>query len=1542
MAVLSFKVQADYEKVVRLREEIAKLETQLKGVGKNTPDSEIKELERKLSDAKREFMALATEAAKAGSAMDKKFKADIRSASKEVDAFTAKIIEQKAVVKNVEFDVKRLGEAYSKALLGKNTGRATELKADLDAARRVLDEEKAALFGLTQEKAKASLETKKLKDEYAAFKEEAGEAVKANEGFHLSLGKVAGLIGGATALKQLASQIVSVRGQFQDMETAIETLVGKDMAGKLMPQIKEMAKISPLTMTDIVGAEKMMLGFNIEAEKTIDYLKAISDVSMGNSQKFNSLTLAFSQMSAAGRLMGQDLNQMINAGFNPLQVISEKTGKSIAQLKEEMSKGAVSAQMVQQAFLDATSAGGKFYNMSENASKTINGQISMMQDAMDAVFNEIGTKTEGVIIKGIQTATSLIQNYEKIGKVLVGLVATYGAYRTAVLLSTAATSKHTIAEIALTNVRIAARKAQQALNAAMMTNPYVALATVVAGLAASMWALRDNTTAAEKAQKNYDAMKEQAAQKEKEHADAIQGLIDKVRDETQAESERVLALMALKNEYPNIFAQYDIEKLKLADILQLQKQINEENAKRKKTANEGSLAQYDKDIAKAEEDIRNAPNMGAGSLARLAEAQKRLEALKASRDALLNDMKQTSIAEFTGSLASKSLEELQEYQKNLEANTFKLDGEAVDSSTRDALQKFIKEAIEKMNKATALTYSDEYKAAKKEWNEAKKALESIEKDKDKYTTKQYEAAKARKETAEKNFKKLGGDPKGKAETDTVKAYNEQLAQQERVRQAQERSDRERARTAKDMEFMVEQARISAMQEGAEKKRAQRELDNRKELEDLERQKQDYIDKTVEAEKAIFDAQEEQKAKNNSKYKRQTFDAEAAKAKVDTKAYDAAIAFTVEKQKSQQDEVLKDLLERYKSYEDKKQEIIISYLNESDELQAMYEETGDERYQRSLDERHKAYVKALNDLEKEMNTADYKLIFGDPSRMTGETIEKALDAARKKLAELDKEADPETFQALSEAIERLENARDNNPFQGWDTSVMGLIQKLHQIRNIRKDIAKYEKEGNKEASEASEAELKRAKKDLTKALIGTGVSQFGDALSLAASSMRQVAEASGDIELERLAKTLETTGSIVSSVASGAASGGWVGAIVGGLSSAFNAITSAVTESKVAVAELKKAYEDYGEEISRMARQIDSEDYETIFGTRITQKLADAARNANKAREDYEAAMAKEYGNKQSGRGYTSGLENMKTSVPAERGGGYASLREAFPEIFEYEKDERGLLRVAGLKLEEAKVLLETYKGTEAEASAWYESLKAAVEALEDYEANMKEIDSYLSSMFSSLGDELADAIMKGDDALEVLKENAGDIFASIAKQLVAELIISDEFIKKYKERWRSAIVTSDYQDDADVIKEMTDELVANIEGAKDFYEQIKKAAEERGIDMSFSGSESQQEASRKGYETLSEDTGNELVGRALAQYESNLRIEEAARSTKETVDLMAANQVHIRDIAAESRALIADSYLELQQIRENTGAIIRPIKNLSDKMDKWDNKIMGL
>lgn len=1224
---------------------------------------------------------------------------------------------------------------------------------------------------------------------------------------------------------------------------------------------------------------------------------------------------------------------MINAGFNPLQTISEKTGKSIAQLKEEMSKGAISAEMVQQAFLDATSAGGKFYNMSENASKTINGQISMLQDAMDAVFNEIGTKTEGIIIKTIQAGTELIQNYETIGKVLVGLVATYGAYRTAVLLSTAATSKHTIAEIALTNVRIAARKAQLALNAAMLTNPYVAATVAIAGLASAMWVLNDNTAKAERRQKAYDEAKENAAQKEKEHADAVQELIDKVRDNTQADAERIIALDALKNEYPNIFAQYDIESLKLADILKLKKQINEEDTRRKNFERGEEIADLDAQIAK----LREAKKYAGQSAASI---QSQIDDLMFQRDQKVEEQRQSSIADFTGKLSGKSMEELKAYMKQLDSKAFKLDGKAITPATRDTLKKAVQDAIDDINEASKSFYSDDYNEAKKQWEDAKKAFEEVEKDKDKYTTAEFNERKATLEDREKKFKALGGDTTGKTDKNVAQTYNEQLAQQEKISQMQTKADIDRARTAKDMGFMVEQARIDAMKDGSEKKRAQMALDHKKELENLERQKQDYIQKAIEQEKAVFDAREDEKAKNDKTYKKQTFDASSVK--VDTKAYDDAMAYTTAKQVTQQGEAVKALTERYMAYEDKKKKLEEEYLNDIIILNGQYLETGDEQYKRSLDERYKAYVQSMNQLEKELGSDDYKLIFGDPERMTSSTIDKALEAARKKLAGLNKEADPETFKALSDAIERLEDARDSNPFQGWDTSVMGLVQKLYQIRNIRKDIAKYEKEGNKEAAEASKGQLEKSKKDLNKALIGTGVSQFGDALSTAAATMKEVAKASGDIHLEQQAEALEKASGFVSSVASGAASGGWIGAIVGGATSLMNMLVSSITESKIVAAEAKKAYEDYLEELSHTARTIKDEDYETIFGVRALEKVVAASKAAAQALGDYNDILNKDYddivlktqfffGSRETDRYAQEGLGNNIVKLGSKNKKDWTTLADAFPDLF----DSNG-----NLVLEQAEAILGAYSKYSGED--WYKNLEDATQALKDYEENLAIVDDYLVSLFSNVGSEIADAIMQGNDALEVLEDNAGRIFASIAKDMIMSVLMSSDFIEEYKKKLRDAMATEDVADDADVLADFVVDYSENIDKAKAAWEQIKAIAEEKGIEMDFDGSDTQQNATSRGYQTLSEDTGNELVGRALAQYESNLRMEEAMRATKESVDIMAGNQVQIRDIAAESRALIADSYLELQQIRENTGAIIKPIKNLSDKIDRWDNKIMGL
>lgn len=320
-----------------------------------------------------------------------------------------------------------------------------------------------------------------------------------------SMGKYLAAFGGAAVFKQLIGDMVRVRGEFQKADTAIRTMLGsKEKADELMSQVRDYAKISPLEFGDITKATQTMLSFDVEAAKVPGYIKAIGDISMGESGKFNSLALAFSQMSATGKLMGQDLLQMINAGFNPLATISEKTGKSIAQLKDEMSKGKISAQQVQQAFIDATSAGGKFFNMSENAAKTIEGQLSMLSDAVDAAFNDVGTKSEGIITGAISGVTKLVENYEAVAKAIGLLIANYGVYKAAVITVDAVEKAHGITSALLAAKTELLNKKQEILNKTMLGNPYVAAAVALSALVSAIVAAATATDAFDEAQKSLE------------------------------------------------------------------------------------------------------------------------------------------------------------------------------------------------------------------------------------------------------------------------------------------------------------------------------------------------------------------------------------------------------------------------------------------------------------------------------------------------------------------------------------------------------------------------------------------------------------------------------------------------------------------------------------------------------------------------------------------------------------------------------------------------------------------------------------------------------------------------------------------------------------------------------------------------------------------------------------------------------------------------------------------------------------------------------
>ena len=1564
MAKLYFKVGSDWEEVVRLRNEIAKLKQELMSMDGTQSPAAFKALNAQLAASNQRLDELVTNAAKAGAEMETGFKRKIFDASQVVNGFTEKILAQKAVVKDIEADVKRLGDAYRIALK-RNPLSANGKLEEYNAARKALDEEKAALFGLTQQQAEARLSVKKLRDEYALYNDNAKEIVESNNGIAISWKKALAVIGGAGVLKALGSEMIRVRGEFQSMQTAIETMVGKDVAGQLIPQIKELAKISPLTMSDMVGAEKMMLGFNIQAEDTIKYLKAISDISMGESSKFNSLTLAFSQMSAAGKLMGQDLNQMINAGFNPLQIISEKTGKSIATLKDEMSKGAVSAEMVQQAFIDATSAGGKFYNMSENASKTINGQLSMMQDALDSVFNELGTKSESVIMDGIQMTTSLIQNYKTVGKVLAGLVVTYGTYRTAVMLVTAAESKHTLVEIGLTNARLLARKAQLALNAAMLTNPYVALTVVIGGLATTMWAMSDSTTAAARAQKEYNGIKDAAFKKEQEHKLKIEELLTAARDESLATLTRQKSLEELRKEYPKIFEQYDIEKLKLENILKLKQKINEEDSRRSVQGRRDDYNALNQTIANQRRylqlfdnpDLRK--NMsdsdaeiwkmfsGNQSYVQVREQmEKNSELLKKYQKDMLDD----NISAYKSNLKNYSKEKLEAELKLAQSsaskrNGFVVNGMMVKGGDLESVISSINGALAKKKSPT--TYKQDYEKAKKDWDDAKKKLSEIEKDKSKFTSKQYEEAKKRVETTEKAYKNLGGIT-GSSLTKQDNQTEKLRKQTDKYNALLDKQSLEQQRSAEDLQMEVDEARIKAMDEGSAKTIAEMELNFEKEMQAIDRQKKDALRKKVEDARAAWEA--------NPKKKGKSFDATGIELSDNERKhfdelYKAAIA--------NNEKAYKDLTEQYLSYTDERLAIEKKFNDDIAVLQEARkkaEAKGDAseiaKIDRSVEKRTEVKNEDIFKLDAEQfkKNMNWEQVFGNLDKVSTDTLKK-LKVNLKDFISSQKDLSPENLKELVDAIERIDDkVSERNPFEAMSVSFKSLKDATDAQREAQEAYNKTLKEGTDEEKKNAKATLESAKNNKQKAIseattvLHHGVDEIGQYVD-AGNQVIGIMETLGTKTPEWLEGTMSGFGEMLDGLGSIDLMKP-MSIVTGGLQTIKGALTSITSLGGVINWSGSNAKE-VQDSINRLADR--NETLQTSIES-LTDEIK--ASKGTKSVATYRSAY--EYQKEQNSNYLNiareqAGYHNSHKSWQYYMRWSAEDLKWIQQNINKNFTGTSSLWELTPEEMEKLRSNVDIWTKMQNAGKGGYG--ERVTDKLDDYIEQAGKLEELTDNLYEGLTgmsfDSMYDSFVSSLMDMEKSAEDVADDISKYFMQAMLSNAIGEQFSDKLR-TWYDKFGEAMKDDgtlDNNERKELMDEYMGYVDEAMKLRDELAAAT---GYDK-ISQESTSQSASSKGFQTMSQDTGEELNGRFTALQIAGEEIKNQNIIQSQSLNLLTVKadailsmNTETRNIADDTRDLIAQSYLELVQISENTGAIVKPIIQIQKDMAEVKNNTSKL
>lgn len=851
-------------------------------------------------------------------------------------------------------------------------------------------------------------------------------------------------------------QMVKVRGEIESLEKTFEILAGKDMGRKLFGEIKDFAVNTPMAMGDLAKGAQTFLAFNMAAKDVMPILRAIGDISMGNAQKFNSLVLAFAQMQSTGKLMGQDLLQMINAGFNPLSVIAEQTGKKIGDLKEEMSAGSISADMITKAFMDATSQGGKFYGMLETQSKGIEGSMSNLEGAVEDMFNSIGEKSQGLITGSIQTATELVNNYEQVGTVISELVATYGLYKAAVMTLTVIENlryQATLAHMAgMTKMQVITdilRAKTEALNVVMAKNPYVLAGIAVAALGLALYKLATYQTDAEKSLKKLDETTKEFNKETASEQIQIDRMFIRLKNAKEGTDEYKSAKQAIINQYGNYLSGLQSEIQSLQDVEGAYKAVTAaaQDAARARAMDAASKQAAD-DYAEKEAQAKD----------EIYEALKEKFGDKKGEDGRL--LAETYYWQLLGAIDGKQQVE-DELIRMFDEKHFVTGDTMHGIGSYSYTTNDITDAFEKIRKARGVYDQTMQEATRRFGTNPIKAEGESEDDpkteviKNKkywedYLKEQQGLLDAMSEAELKSEKAAGIRSNINNARKKIGAYDvtdasggrtlgEMIADIESAsdatKKASLKASQERIALEKEMHFEQEQNRINLEQDAMKRKEMQMQLDNEKEIYNWEKQRDAAVQAEIERQKAVFDAAENEKKAKNKNYVEKNF----TEADVDKDAvakiyaqYQVSFGQIMDLQKKKEQEyeaeqsrTMNEYLAEYGSYLEKRNAIIALY-----EERISNAETQGEK--NSLAAKMREELSAL-DMEANKTTSAISKLFDDMRNKTVKDM-RAIAAMGEEAfqfllsGEWDEEKgiklgiSKETFETISKSPDELEKIR----------------------------------------------------------------------------------------------------------------------------------------------------------------------------------------------------------------------------------------------------------------------------------------------------------------------------------------------------------------------------------------------------------------------------------------------------------------------------------------------------------------------------------------
>ena len=1227
--------------------------------------------------------------------------------------------------------------------------------------------------------------------------------------------------------QQLISDIARVRGEFQQLEVAFQTMLGnKGQADTLMSQLVRTAAITPFNLQDVANGAKQLLAYGTEAKDVNDTLVRLGDIAAGLSIPLNDLVWLYGTTMTQGRLFTQDLRQFMGRGIPLADELAKQFGVTKDKVSELVTAGKVGFPEVQKAIESMTNEGCKFGGLMEAQSKTITGQISNIEDAIDTMFNKIGKQNEGVINKTLSGMSYLVENYEKVGRLLTGLVATYGSYRVAVMVVTAIQSLQTSGIAALTVAErahygwlVLQTTAQKALNAVMLTNPYVLLATAVVGLGAAMWALSDSTTSAERALDSYNKKIEKLDTDEEDRKRTLEGLVSTINSEVEAETTKLKALKDIEKLYPVLFKKYVDEKGHIHDLTGFWKAYNEEVSKSRTQSKQAIVESLEQQIKSAE---------WAYNLARKENNRSEMK-VQAQR---IEDLK--------NELANARKDVLSEINTQLE--------------------------VENRQETQETTYQEDLANAKVEWEKAKKGYEALIKDQT-ATSKQVKEAKDKMEASEKTYKELGG------------VTGSALTRQENLAKKQKENQEKLDGQLLSLHRQNQQDEVSLMKEGTEKKLKQIDLDYQKETDAIKKQRKEWEDaqggKLTEEQTLVIDLRKELAGKKKDSDTSKVHEEEVKEYQKLLSSYQDYLT----KRKNAEDKFNADRKKlkdggasdaQINELEYQRDETLKSIDNEFAMREDSFKAWTDNIANLSLEKLRELLVQAERELERSefLNPNDPKLA-GQRAKVTS------------------------LKNTISEKSEKTNTSPNKRSQKEW--------------QDLYKTLSKVEKEFD----------------EIGKTVGGTAGEIISAAGSIASSTLQMIdgittlANSSSDA----MAGTAQAASKSIQAVEKASVILAIVGAALQITTKMFDLFGSDTTTEKYE--EAKEAYQSY---INILDKVIDKqlELAESLSGDNA-QAAYDRAIELVKTQSEAARVLGKQYLN--SGSSWKSHSKGYK-EVDDMSAAGWADAAKALGMSVSQFKNAMGG-RMTGLfdltdeqlaKLQEEAHIFwaQLDSDTQNYANQIAEGVAQVKEVLEQQmtDTTLIDVDTLRNDFHDLLTDMDADSADFADNFEDYMR-NA--ILNSMLKESYMGRL--EEWRKKFYAAMDDGVTEQEYNALKEEGQQIADEMKAQRDAMADMF--------------GWESESTSQSSTSKGFQAMSQDTGEELNGRFTALQIAGEEIKNQNIIQSQSLNLLTVKadallsiNTETRNIADDTRDLIAQSYLELVQISENTGAIVKPIQQM--------------